>query len=106
MRELSFADFLCTRYRKSRELLFYDFFDALYLALLPLVDNGYRNTAPACPSCPAAAVRVKFYFLRKIIVDDMAQVVHVNSSCRYVRGDEYVQRAAFEPAHYGIPLCL
>lgn len=106
MEELLFADFPCARDREPCELFLYYLLDTAELAFFPLVYDGYGNALAVGTSGPAATVRVKLYFLREIVIDDMGKPVYVDSPCGHIRRYEEMEGLAFEFAHYIVSLCL
>ena len=56
--------------------------------------NG--NPTGAGPACTTYAVHISFRYIRKIKVDNMGQVININSTGCYIRSNKYPGAFRFE----------
>ena len=60
----------------------------------------------AVPACSSDSVHVLFFLLRKVIVNDETDLLHIDASCKEICSDEYSRGAGSELLHDDVPLIL
>ena len=82
--QLFFTNF-CTRW--NRQFLEFSLRNALDLANSILIfrgDNRNGNPFFACATRPSASMRIDFHIIRQTVIDNVGNIAHVNTPCRYV----------------------
>ena len=88
MIELFGADVLGFGQRALDKLFLYDALNLFYLVLFPYVYNADAGTLLAGASGTTATVGIAFCIVRHAVVDDVGKVVHVQSACGHIGGNE------------------
>ena len=104
--QLFLAHLLCCWDEGAFERLFQLF---LYGSDLMFFFNMHEADADAClvgASCTSAAVYVGIDIVWKVIVDDMCQIVDVETACRHVGGYQNLSESLTEMVHHEVALCL
>ena len=104
--QLLFADLLGGRHDACLEFLGDDAFYFAHFALLAQVDDGDGGARLSGASGTSAAVSVAFGVVGQAVVDDVRQVVHVQSAGGHVGGHEQLQVADAKLLHHGVALRL
>ena len=106
LEQLFFAYLLAGGHFACNEFLADDVFYGTHLAFFAQVDDGDGSSGLAGTSRASAAVGIAFGIIGQSVVDDMGQVVHIQSACGNVCGNQQLQVADAELLHHGIALCL
>ena len=104
--ELFAANILCCGQRTVYKLLLNDFLDSLYLVAFACVDNRNRCTLLACTTCTTASVGVAFNVVGQSVVDDVGQIVYVQSTSGNVGSHEELHIVLAELLHCQVALLL
>ena len=98
--ELFLTNFLTGRNHTFLERTTYNFFYPLDLALLAQVDEAEAETTLVGATRTTTAVHIGLDVVRKVIVDDMRQLLHVDATSSHVGGHQQLQAALAEMVHY------
>ena len=104
--QLFLANLFTGRHFTNNKLLADNPFDFTHFTFLAQVDDGDGSTRLSGTSCTSATVSVAFGIIRQAIIDDVGQIVHIQSAGGNVRGNQDLQVADTEFLHDGITLCL
>ena len=104
--QLFLANLFTGRHFTNYKLLADNPFDFTHFTFLAQVDDGDGSTCLSGTSCTSATVSVAFGIIRQAIIDDVGQIVHIQSAGGNVRGNQDLQIADTEFLHDGITLCL
>ncbi len=104
--ELLFADGFSRGERAQGKLLVDDAFYLAHLAFLAQVDDGDGDTRLAGASGTSASVRVALGVVGQTVVDDVRQVVHVQSACGHVGSHQQLEVTLTELLHHQVALRL
>ena len=88
------------------KLFLNDALHLLYLVLLLYVHNADAGSLLSGASCTSAAVGIAFRVVGHAIVDDVGQIVHVQSACRHIGGNEQLGAVFAELLHGEVALLL
>ena len=102
--QLFLANLFTGRHFTNNKLLADNPFDFTHFTFLAQVDDGDARLSGT--SCTSATVSVAFGIIRQAIIDDVGQIVHIQSAGGNVRGNQDLQVADTEFLHDGITLCL
>ena len=83
--------------------------DSLNLMETALLSASYKSKGTPCPACPsrsADTMDIVFVILRDIIINDGLHVIHIYTSCRYIRCNQYISAAVTETVHGHVSLML
>ena len=105
-KKLFLANLFAGRHLAGNELLADDTLYFAHFSLFTQVDNRNRCTCLTGTSGTSAAVCVAFRIIRQPVVDDVCQVVYVQSACGNVCGYQYLEVANTELLHHRVTLCL
>ena len=90
----------------NAELLVQDAFYLLHLTFFAQVHDGDRDTRLAGTSRTSASVGIAFHIIGQAIVDDVGQVVHVQSAGSHIRSNQQLQMTLAELLHHQVTLRL
>ena len=102
----TFSEALAQHPASFDKLFLNDALHLLYLVLLLYVHNADAGSLLSGASCTSAAVGIAFCVVGHAIVDDMGQVVHVQSACRHIGGNEQLGAVFAELLHGEVALLL
>ena len=72
--------------------------------------TGYRAACKPSQTtqhtCAPSAVHIRFQIARKIVVDHIRQILHMQAPGRHIGGYQDLTLASFEGLHGGLALCL
>ena len=88
------------------EGLLYLLLHLLYLRAFAHADDADARALLACAPRASGAVRVVLHVIRHAVVDDVCQVVHVQTACRHVGCHEELYAVAAEALHRQVALLL
>ena len=80
--------------------------DIANLVLFARVDNAERGALLACTTCTARAVGIVLYVIRQTVVDDVRQVVNVESACCHICSHQQLYGMLTELLHGQVALLL
>ena len=104
--KLFLADLLTGRHFTGNEFLTDDAFYFAHLSFFTQIDDGDGCTCLSGTSCTSATVRITFRIVRQSVVDDVCQVVYVQSARGYIGGYQNLDVADAELLHHRVTLCL
>merc|ERR1740139_1602876 len=80
--------------------------DVLHRPHIGICHEIDRDTLPAESSTASDAVQVVLHVLRQVVIDDEGHLLHVDSACEQVRGDEHPGGTRAELPHDEVALLL
>ena len=106
MEELLFADSLPCGELLSLDGGMGDTLDITQTATLTAVTDSDGDTHLTCSCGAPTAVRIALDVIRQTIVDDVGEIVHIQTTSCHVRGDKKLEIADAELLHHVVTLCL
>ncbi|OPZ02701.1 MAG: hypothetical protein BWZ11_00676 [Bacteroidetes bacterium ADurb.BinA395] len=106
MIKLFFANFQTIGYLLLNKIFFQHFFQFLNFMFFFRMDDGNGNTFFVDSACSSTSVCVHFGIVRQIVVDDMREIAHVQSSGSNVGSHQQLNIANSEFLHHIVALCL
>ena len=100
------ADFFCRGNLSLYKLLTYLLLDIADLELLTAVDDADARAFLAGTTCTTRAMGVILDIVRQPEVDDMRQVIHVETTCRHIRCHQQLRQVLTELLHRKVTLLL
>ena len=104
--QLFLAHLLCCRDEAAFHWLSELFFDSFNLMFLFLMHEADADACLVGTTCSSAAVHVSVDVVREVIVDDMCQVVDIQSAGCHVGSHQDLCEALAEVVHHEVALCL
>ena len=104
--ELLLTDFLTRRQWTDSEFLIDDTFYLAHSAFFAQIYDSDRNTSLSGTSCTSTTVSVTFSIIWQTVVDNVCQVVHVESARSHVGSNQQLQMTLTELLHHQVTLCL
>ena len=92
--------------RSVDKILAYLALNVAHLTLLACVYDAYAGALLSCSSCTSRTVRVALDVVGQTIVDDVCQVVHVQSACCHVGSHEELCEVLAKLLHGEVALLL
>ena len=83
-----------------------DTLDITQTATLTAVTDSDGDTHLTCSCGAPTAVRIALDVIRQTIVDDVGEIVHIQTTSCHVRGDKKLEIADAELLHHVVTLCL
>ena len=104
--ELFLTDLLCRWNLSLHELLAYLFLDVTDLELLATMNDGDRSSLLTSTPSTTRTVGIILDIIGQSEVDDMGQVIHIQTSCSHIRSHEQLCQVLTELLHRQVALLL
>ena len=104
--QLNSTNFLSARNFLYLNLLFYYLLNSLEFSFLTKICNKNGDALLPCSTRTTASVRVRFQIVGNGVIDNVRQIVNIETACGNVGGNQHVQILVTEFFHHIITLSL